>query len=941
MSRREVIPVAYREPFAVGATPYTDLRHEGETILDIVRSVPNLPREFLARGIVCINGEMVPRQLWSYVRPKVRDDLPIIVTLHWPLGNGGQNGKSIIGLVAAIALLVVATAITGGAAAVFTGFGEAGLFAAGSTSATLLAGAVSIAGALAISALTAPPTSDIASGAGETSSDNRESSSASANLINPGGAIPRVLGTRKIFPPFATEPVVELVDDDEIVEALLVLNGPHLIEDIRVDGVPIAEAEDVEFETREGWITDDPLELVMRQGKTTTPQITMSQHTLKSDNVSLAHPSLPESDLPVWHGVSAKNSPDEIWFHFALPGGLAIAGNSRMQIPLRIRMRKRGSSTWINLPEIHYAGDTVSQLRFAILFKWQTAADPIETVPNDNGFVYAHRAPPASVAAPATPTERQWTADSYFDDGAGNDYFSNGNESSSRLRNLNLFRNRAEFYLTEASFPKGIYEFEVKRGTAIGPSSFTRTSYSYVATTHDFFWYYNSGTTPSIIANRTNVSDRLVFLRVISIWNEYPVPASGYAYIALKATNRQIQRISTIASGYVRDWDGTGWNTWITTSDPAPHYVDVLSGAQNLDPLPPDLRDDTGIRAWRTLCIANGWTCDAIIDDMRTQDVLSLLAACAYAKPYQSDQYGVTVDNDRSADTPVQVFSRLNTNNMRYDCAFVRPPEGFIVTYRNNIEDDDRAQAIVYQRDTSLSTTGLFESISYEGIVDEDKVIARAQFDLDQSNLRATFYTFDTDIENIVCRRGSLVGIQHDILTSRMGDGRIVSKTTGNSPVQITSITLDSQVPIVNELNMHSVANMHTVADMHLVGVTTGVAIRRNDGTTSTHLLSNVTGDASTLTFANPFTDPGTIVGFSETNYEYGCMVVVGDLQSEYKRMLVLSIAPQSDLKANMVLTDEAPSLVRFSGNALLLAMDGLTQLKNMEGGSDALEAMS
>jgi len=933
------VAVAYREPFAFGSTPYRDLRVGGETIAEIVRSVPRLPDMFESRGVVCINGEEVPREMWSRVRPKVSTgELPIAVTLHWPLGNlGGSNsGKSIIALVAAIALIAVATAITGGAAAVFTGFGEAGLFAAGSTSATLLASAVSVAGALAISALTAPPTQDIASGAGESSADNRESASAQANLINPGGAIPRVIGTRKIYPPFVTEPLVELVDDDEYVEALMALNGPHQLEDLRVDGVSITDAEDVEFETREGWESDMPVTLVTRQGKTSAPQITMSQPTLKSDNISLAHPSLPETDLSVWHGVAARNSPDEIWFHFLLPGGLAIAGNSRWRIPLRIRMRLRGSSTWINLPEIHYANDTIRQLRFAVLFKWQDAADPLETVPANNGFVYAFFDPIDQTVDPPTPSDRSWTADSYFDRGGGHHYFNNGNEDTSRIININLFDNRAEIYLSEASFPKGIYEFEVKRGVSFQDSAFNETNYTYAAQQVDFFWYQNVSSPQ--VTNQTNVSDRLSFIRVISVWNDYPVKKSGFALMALRAVNRNIQRISTEASGYVKDWDGSGWNTWTTTSNPAPHYVDVLSGAQNLDPLPSDLRDDTGILAWRTLCTDNEWTCDTIVDDMRTQDVLATLAACAYAKPYQSDQYGVTVDNDRSEDVPVQVFSRINTSNMHFDRAFVRPPEGFVVTYRDNLSDDDRAQTFVYQRDPSIATTGLLESIAYEGLVDLAKVRARAQFDLDQANLRSTFYTFDTDIESIVCRRGSLVGLQHDILTSRSGDARIKTVTKGNSPLQITGLILDSTIPVTNEPDMHSVTDLHSVADMHLVGVTTGIAIRRNDGTLSTHLLSNSTGETNTVTLAVPFSDPGTIVGFSDTNYEYGCMITAGDLHSEYRRMLVFSVTPQADLKASVTLVDEAPSLLRYGSNPLftmgelsaLYAMDGTSRLSTV-----------
>jgi hypothetical protein len=891
------VPVAYRPPFAFGAMPWRDARPHGESILEIVRSVPNLPREFDSRGIVCINGEPVPRELWSYTRPKqTTDNLPIAVTLHFPLGSpggggGGSSAKSIIGLVAAVALIAVASFITGGGAAIFLGYGSAGLFAAGSTSALLLAGAVSVAGALAISALTAPPTQAEAAQIADTNTDNRDPASAQGNVISPGGSIPRVIGSRKVYPPFICEPLVELVDDDEFVEGLFALNGPHSLTDVRIDGVDIGASEDIEYETFEGWSTDAAPALVTRQGRTITPQLTLSQYTLASDNINLDFQTSPEESLPLWHSVVTRDSPDEVWIHLLFAGGLSLSGTTQMAIPFRIRMRRRGDEDWINLPEMHYMGNTTKQLRAAILLKW-TEALPIVSVPGLNGFYYAHRAPIAQTAAPATPTA--WVADDYFDDGVGNNYYYHLVESASRVRNINLYKNRAEVYLDAATFIPGIYEIQIKRGYAYQASSFNGSTYVYSGHVRDFFWYEGTAAPIAIGQNQSNVSDRALLTRVVSVWNEAPyVPNNKYfALIAVRARNRQIQRLSVQAAGFVRDWNESGWLTWTTTSNPAPHYVDVLSGEQNLDPLDTDLRDDDGLVEWRNLCDDNEWTCDAIIDDMRTQDCLALLASCGYAKPYQSDTYGVTVDNDRTAESPVQVFSRVNASNVKFEKAFIRAPQGFIVTYRNEESDDDRAQTIVYQSDPSMATTGLFESLSYDGLIDEGSVRARARFDLDQANLRSTFYSLDTDIESIVCRRGSLVALQHDVLTSRCGDGHIYTKTViGGS---ITTVTLDAEVAVISG--------------------NTGVAIRHTDGSITTHAISNGTGDTAVLTFSTPIADNGTITGFDQNNREYGSLVVVGELASEYKRMLVAQITATKDLKASMVLVDEAPELVRFDG---------------------------
>jgi hypothetical protein len=913
------IPIAYREPFAFGRPCYVDERPPGESILDMVLSVPHLPARFVRDGIVCINGEVVPNELWAYVRPKPASaQLPIAVTLHQPLhgrgGGGGSTLKSVVGVVAALALIVVTAGIGAGFAAPILGAS----FAAGTVGASVLAGAVGIAGALAISALTAPPTvATPASTGGQDvtgNTDALEAASAQGNLIDRGGAIPRVIGTRKVFPPFACEPLVELVDQDEYIEALFVLNGPHALSDIKVDGFSIEEAEDIEFDTREGWSSDTPIELVSRQARTLQPNIELSVHSVDDGGVDLLHQSLPENDLPVWHGVVARPNADEIWLHFLFPGGIQNAASSAAwAVPLRIRFRRLegGSPTsdWVNLPELHVARASILQFRTAILFKWQDA-EPIPTVPVDSGFVYASIDVPPQTAGPTTPTDLEWNANAYFDDGAGDVYLQNGNESSTRVRRVALFENRVEIYMLEASFSKtATYEFQIKRGNAFSRAAFTGSTYVYGAGIRDFFYYF--GTAPAqVVEGRINISDRCILSRVISIWDEHPIQSPDFALIAVKTLNRSIRSVSVVASGYVQDWGGSAWDTWTTTSNPAPHYADVLCGAQNLDPLPADLRDDTGLVAWRTTCSSLGWTCDAIVSDMRTQDVLSLLASCGYARPYQSDVYGVTVDDDRSADTPVQIFSRRNSNNMRFEKSFARVPAGLTVTYRDEQLDDDQAQITVYQSDPTNSDLSLLENIAYDGLTTAAKATARAQFDLDQANLRSTFYYIDTDVESIVCQRGSLIGVEHDVLSNYAGDGYIVSKQT--SAGNITGVTLDAEIPITTEDDMHAETDLHGVTDMHTVGCTTGIVIRRTDATLSTHTLSNVTGETSVLTFATPFADVATIQGFTDNDRKYGCLVVAGRVGSVYRRLLVQSILPNKDLTASLVLVDEAPELVRY-----------------------------
>lgn len=906
-----MIPVAWREPFSLGDA-YRDLRPCGESIGEIVRSIPTLPPGFPGRGVVCVNGEPVPRVMWDHVRPKTSTaDLPVIVTLHYPLAGGGDKGgggaKSVIALVAAVAL----TALTGGIAGGLAFGTVGGLFAAGSLSAQLLAGAVGIAGALLISAISAPPT--VKAKNDSIGEDNRGAASADGNVISPAGAITRVIGTRRVFPALATDPIIELYPGgDQYVEACYILNGPHLVEDIRLGESPIEDAEDVEFELREGWGDDEPVTLTARQGRQTNVQTEMSTTTMSpEDQQRLLHPEDPEDDLPVWHGFSSAVNPDEVWLHLSMPGGLYLQSDTTndKSVAFRVRARPRGSGTWINFPEFHYSGRSPTQRKLAVLFKWEAWPGAFNAIPTRNAFIYATRVAPAQTVSPLGTA---WTANTYFDDGVGNNYVYTGQETGTRLRNMSLYEERVEFFLDEATFPRGgIWEFEIKRSSPFDTSSFTKTNYQYAGTgdVYDFFSYTDASGVPETPMDRTDIVDTVGMTLVQSIWNEHPIAGAGLCVIAIRALNKRVESLSAMASGYVRDWDGSGWNTWTTTSNPAPHYADILSGLLNLDPLPDDLRDDDGLVAWRTLCEDNGWNADILVEDMRIEDILGLLASCGYARPYQSEVYGVTVDKDHTDDDIVQMFSPRNSSNFRSEKSFVRLPDGFIVTFRDMDQNYEQAQVIVYSEGYSGGPGGLLEAVTYDGIVDEDKVRIRAKFDLDQAELRSTFHYLDTDMEAIVCRKGDLVVVQHDVISKRAGSALVKSLVATTD--SITGLVLDSVIPVYNETDMHGVTDMHSVTDMHMVGLTTGVAIRHNDGTFTVHQVSDSTGETDTVTLVTPVTDDGTIDALEDTEYISGAQLVCGGMETIYSRLLVAELSPERDMTYRLTLVDEAPELVR------------------------------
>jgi len=915
-------------PPVSGAVPVR-LNYPAPVVIDAVVAdmARHLPDDFRVHGVVCINGVEVPRHLWGRVTTKPATlARPIAITFHYPLRGGGRGGnstvKSIVGIVAMIGLAIVTSGIaTAGWGAALSG--GSGFFAAGSVSAKLLAVGVGLAGSLAVSALTSAPVTRASAANQNYNTDNAEAAAAGGNVLDPGGPVVRVIGTRRVYPQLAGQPFVELVDDDEYVSALYVLNGPHALSSIRLGEATIESANDVTYQTREGWDGDTQIDLITRQAVTAQTQTELIGFTVDSETPTrLKHQSVPASDIPVWQGVASAKEPDEIWMHFTAPSGIYATSGSgaNVGVPIRIRIRQRGTTTWTNLPELMLSGyRTGVQLRRAVLLRWAAAPESMPAVPSKNGFVAAWKLVPGQSAY--LPATSGWAASGYFSAGSGNDAVYRGVEGSTYLRNIALYDNRVEIYLDEATFPRDSYEIEVMRGAAVPLASFSFSAYTLSGTVYDLFGYYLSSDVATIL-DQTAYATATYLTRVVSIWNEHPMPVPGFACVAIRARNRRVEQVNLLASGYVRDWDGTGWNTWTTTSNPAPHYRDLLVGPMNLDPIEADLVDDAMLVAWRQRCIDQDYTVDAVIEAMRTDDVQNLIASCGYARPAQSaDAYSVVMDYDRSSEDPPLVFTARTMSGFRFEKAFPRLPHGTIVSYRDASLNDKQTQIFVYRPGYDGGDEGRFESVTYDGLVDEAKVRSRAFFDLSQAIWRSTFYSFTISAESLRVRKGDLVAVHHDMLIRQAGTARIKARVLDLSG-DITGLVLDSLVPVADEPDMLGVADMLDVADMLLVGASTGITIRRADGSIVVLELSGVTAETATVTFAAPVVDTmvtgsvfdgGLVPAVAE-----GCLVAVGPLGSETIRCVVQDVNPGRDLTAQITCVDEAPEL--WGGGSLIPA---------------------
>lgn len=796
-----VYPVAYGAPFLGGSMAFYEAY--GPTLAELIAAVPDLPAAFWAYGEVRISGHVIPRERWHVVRPRPSSDSgrPVYVTLCLlPRGGGGDGGstaKSVVGIVAMLALTLATAGIAGGFLAGATGSAlTGGLFAAtGALSflgtgigAKALALGVGLAGSLAVGALTAPPA---AAQNNRRKTAERGAASASGNLIEAGGTLPRVIGTYRVFPALITDAYYELDQQDERVTLVGVLAGPHKIHSIRIGDTDIADADDIEYETREGWPDDAPLTLATRQSRVANISGELSMQAVDPDAPTrLRHQDNPDLDRPPWMTMTSGKGPDEISIRLDFPQGLGCSAsdneNAFACIPFRVEMRPHGATDWMQLPEVWFSSRRTDPKRGVVKITW--ASEPAApTPPTNRGWIYAYRSVPVQTMTPAG--IGGMTAHPYFWDPSRSErHLQASNVATSGVRHVHLSSDAATFYLDAALFPRDVrWDVRIRRGMLLSRAGWNPASYSAIMGVFDWFGYYQAGGFLRV-QNDDEWFGSAYVIRAQSVWHEPPVAQMGDTIIAIRARNRAIENVSAVVSGYVPDIE-TG--DWITTSNPAHHFRDVLAGGLNADPLPADLVDEQSLLDWRDGCTANGYEVNALVQGEAVADVLTTIASCGYARPVQSEVWGVYEDRDRSAEPPIQIFSPRNSANFRWEKAFPRLPDGFRVTHGDRHSDYQDQQIVVMRPGASGAN---LENVTYSGIVTETQAVARANFDLAQALARGTYYYLDAPAEAIVCRRGDLVGVTHDVLSHHAGSARIKSKIVSGG--MIIGLVLDSAVTI-------------------------------------------------------------------------------------------------------------------------------------------------
>lgn len=896
----------------------------GLSLAEIVERWPGpMPEEFRVFGVVTVNGEMVPREMWAAVRPRADGPVPVVVGLHLlpqTGGGGGGRGKNIFALLGAIAL-IAATAWIGGGGLAFLGAG----FQAGGIGASAAAALLGIAGSLILRALAPPPKPP----------KDRDKETVSAgvafNTVAPLAGIPTVLGRLMVSPPQLVPPYTIFRNNVLYSHAIVGLAGRHLISDIKINDQEVGDLRGVTYQTRNG----DPLEIVDAAGNSRT-RLTLNAGTVLEESVAQEMSGfeyredfylVPRGDIkksfPDWHKFKSRGAAEELRIRLLWAQGL-VQEESQTDLDasavyIRMQMRAEGAAAWTTLPTLYFSRKTFDQQRQEIRLIWRAPPDDKEIAGVEfvSGWHKNAFAEVFSTADTATTVndETPYRANGYFRSGIPSP--DAAYSFSEKPRRMRIIRDGFRIFLDPAVFPRGVHEVRIKRGAAVDPeSSYNYPSYYFRATKDATGWR-----TPSNPERHTAP----VFIEsVTTLRNRYPLGfSSGFTLIALRANNLALQKINAVFTKQCPVYKDGTWTTIGSTRNPADLFRHILLDNLNAEPLPAALLDEANLKAWRNYCIANGLTCNALIESLSVEEALQLVAAAGHAAVRRSDKWGVIVEKSRLADAMVQVFSPRNTANNSVTRDFDQPVHGLRAGYLDEDDDYKVKEEVVYDDGYSAASASNIEAIEYPGKTDLAEVKLRARLDLRQLRLRGVRYLFETDSQFLVCQRGDLVGYTYDVL-DRRSDAAWVKSVTRNGSNQVTALDLDADVFLDIPAGVWNSADPWSEANAWTATAYPGVLIRRKGGTVTSHRIAE-SSQTGRVTLVTP-------VAIADDEI-IGALVVGGLLGKETRRCIVFDIEPRDDLTARVTLVDEAPGIHRLDTAAFAAGTIG-AGLRLLEDGS-------
>jgi hypothetical protein len=812
-----------------------------------------------------LNDAPVAPEHWSRVRPKPGSTLAFRVVPRAPLIP---------------AIIAVAAAVGGvagaGALGITVAAGYSALTVALVTSAIGLA--ISAIGQLLMMALVPvrPPKLAAASGnnpavvgGGRPEASPTFSLTAPRNDTRPWGPIPVILGTHRHTPPYGAPAYSEFLSNEQFIIALVVWGyGPLQIANLKLGDTPIAQFQDVQIETRQGFPDDAP-------------------RTLATAQVYEQSLNLPLLESAGFHVRTTTRDIDAFQLDFVLPQGLAqTAANGLLlwsSVNLQADYRAVGASDWIPLivpgSETPIAGDG-----FALSEAWEGESGASD--PGSRGSLVIYNPgtglleliegdlkPVGAQEFPALPPGTHGVAKVVVTANNLSRIDQTEPDLSAALKGLVVTNPSALNILVEdGTYFSTPATFEAATHTA------QRHTMGHVEVARGQYEVRVRRTTPDTEA--TAISDEVYWSTLRAFRNDPPISFGlplAVTAIRIRATDQlsgSLDNLNGEVTSILPDWNGSAWVAQ-ATQNPASIARAILQGPANPRPLSDSQLDLASFQTWHAYCAAQGFRFN-MIRDFRTSVWDALLDACSAGRGTLTltaeGTWAVLVDELQAGSPPVQHFTPRNSWGFTAEKPYRDVPHGWRIRYLDEANGWQQGEALVYRDGYSAANATLYEQLELPGLTDLETVTRHGRFHFAQLMLRPELYALHADLEHVFCRRGDRIRVNHDVPLWGIAAGRVLA-------IDGRELTLDEAVALQ-------------------AGHTYEVRARRSDGSSNLYSVQTVAGESQTLTLLGSDSMPAV-----------GDLVMVGETGQETVSLVVLRIEPGPDLTARLVCVDESPEI--------------------------------
>jgi hypothetical protein len=378
--------------------------------------------------------------------------------------------------------------------------------------------------------------------------------------------------------------------------------------------------------------------------------------------------------------------------------------------------------------------------------------------------------------------------------------------------------------------------------------------------------------------------------------------------------NGTVDGINALITTRTYDWNGTGWNNtnpnipvntlsngtnWIPdrpTNNPASLFIYVLTHCANAYAIPLSKVkteiDLLKLQEWHTFCFLKKLAFNNVLTNTQSvMDTLRDICAAGLASPaIINGKWTVVIDRPRPYVT--QYFTPHNSWGFESTKTLPRLPDALRITIQDESKAYQPDEFFVYREGFTETTAKIYEQITFPGVTNKTQAIYLAKFHLAQAKLRPEIYSINVDFEHLVCTRGDLVRVSHDIPEWGIGTGRITK--IENPTANTTKLTLSEEFYI--EPNKIYIIRIRTAQGSIVKTFSTPVTI------SAAQYTNQITINEQLLTLSTPpEVDNLYMLGITTT--------LIPTTYTDSQELIVLSVETQNNNTARLTLTDYSPTL--------------------------------